>query len=137
MLGGQLVPGDVLVHYNYQFADGATAPNKLLVMIGERNGMVMFFVVTSQEKHGRTKKLGCQILTDFVSSFFIQAKHGDFDKDSWVLLEPAQLPANELATRIAQKRAHKSFRLHNAAVNDIKACFRRSWDYSAVYEEFQ
>jgi len=137
--GGRLVPGDVVLHYDYGFSDGSRVESKFLVIVGERsaNASVLYFLTTTQHKHGRERKPGCQIQFQFPSAFYLIKQNGRFNEDCWVVLEPLQIKSEELALRLTSGRGLRRFTLANSDFQGVMNCFKRSQDFSPIYSEFK
>lgn len=128
----------MLVHNKYEFPDGQTAPEKMLVIVGERAGSeILFFVVTSQEKRGRHKNAQCQPQDSNDSSFYCAPNSKAFRRDSWIILDPMRWPSEKFVKRLDEGRCYRTFTLPHQEYQALRNCFRRCWEYAPVYDEFR
>ena len=144
---GRLQAGDVVISIRHQFEDGAVADRKYLVMIGERNGNVLFFITTTKEKQGRKPVAGC-CQSSRPPSFHVlppKKKSGKFKHKTrqgfpaptWVKLEAQHLPDAEILQKLQNNRMYRDFSLTQDEFNALWACFRNSLEFAPIHAEFR
>ena len=144
MSAGCLEIGDVALCQPYEHGDGSTSDAKFIVISGisaERH--VLYFVCTSQEKHGKTKSPACQA-NHFNSSYVIEpppkkkgkfkAKQRDgFSKLTWVDLVPEIELEEALRERFQSGRMQRRFALADHEFQGLVACFRVCPDCAPIH----
>lgn len=148
MIGGCAQPGDVFEIRPYEFDDGASAPAKLVVVMGRRDQAVLFFLCTSKQKFGREPVDGCHPEPGrFTSNYFMRpppkkrGKHAHkqrkgFSVPTWIVFEPQVRLESDWAQWFQQGRLSRCFELAEHEFRSVRACFERCVEYSPIHAEF-
>lgn len=109
----------------YTFEDGDSS-DKLLVVLGARQGQNIIGVLTTPQAHRRDAKPGCHANDGY---YFIPAGSAGFPKDTWVeLYRPQELSFAEAAKAFMSDDANVVSNLSVEIANAIRNCIKRTRD---------
>jgi len=116
-------PGDVIFWRQFEFPDGQRSDKLFIIANRPRDGVHLGFIVTSQQKRGRTQEDGCRHVDRW---YFVRPRSTCFQSPTWVLFDDAY---EFLLDELTGLRADGSIRLISGKVqslvlNAIVSCFQ-------------
>lgn len=128
-----MVPGKVLLHRSFVFADGTTK-DKYLVIVGRADQKVLA-VKTTSKGHRYRNDFGCQSASRF-PAFFLTAGCCCFPRNTWVCLgDFYELDADDLSRKVGLGQVYPFGILPEELLRDIQFCAKGCDDISGHQEE--
>lgn len=126
--------GSVIFWTGFKFEDGQKG-NKLLVILGAKNGANLLAVLATSQAHGRPKTRGCHTQH---SCFFVPGGGPEgFDCDTWLELHrPQEIERKFIGTQAGLPEDKREIRtvldLKPQFANEFRNCLKLSPDISAA-----
>lgn len=127
-MGGDFKAGAVLDWDDFRFDDGEQR-DKLLIVLGAKQGHEVLLVLTTSKQHHRARNPGCH----GVAGYYHAPKGSTkcFSKDTWVILKrPRRASAAELVRLSIEKKVRVMCNLDEQTTSAIKNCLRKGLDVS-------
>lgn len=124
-MAGNLKYGAVLFWKAFKFEDGGSS-DKLLVVLGARQGKNFLACLTTSQPHSRKANPGCHAEEGY---FFIPAGVAGFTKPTWIELNrPQEASSAEVLKACLAGDMHVITNLPQQLANEIRNCLARSPD---------
>jgi hypothetical protein len=124
-MSGNFKYGAVVAWDGFKFAGGG-ASDKLLVILGAKQGKEIIAVLATSKQHGKRADPGCHAKDGY---YFIPAKTASFPKDTWLeLYRPQEIAPAELVKVSLKKEARVTDNLTSQMANAIRNCLKQCPD---------
>ena len=122
-----MIPGTILLHYQFQFDDGESKDKFLIVLNDGEHGQYLCALVTSKQ-HNKGTKYGCQDC-DRPPNFFLPVHSTPLKKNSWVLFDRLlTYQSDDLKQKVVNGKALRFAILAPNIVDDLIDCASDSDD---------